>query len=83
VLYEILSGREMFVGDKVNELLNQAKNVKPPPPSEIAKDREIPQQLEDLCMQCIEKNPDDRIQTARTLVSKLRSWRLRWAAQSD
>jgi serine/threonine protein kinase len=83
VLYEILSGREMFIGDKVNELLDQAKNVKPPPPSEIAKDRDIPKQLEDLCMQCIEKNPDDRIQTARTLVSKLRSWRLRWSAQSD
>jgi serine/threonine-protein kinase len=83
VLYEILAGRNMFPGDKVSELLEQAKNVTPPRPSEVAVDREIPQQLEKLCMRCIEKNPDDRIQTARLLVAELRSWRLRWSAQNE
>ncbi len=83
VLYEILAGRDMFAGDKVSELLDQATHVKPPPPSEVARDRDIPEQLEDICMRCIEKDPDARIQTARRLVSSLRSWRLRWAAQSD
>jgi len=83
VLYEILAGRDMFAGDKVSELLDQATHVKPPPPSEVARDRDIPEQLEDICMRCVEKDPDARIQTARQLVSSLRSWRLRWAAQSD
>lgn len=83
VLYEILAGRDMFTGDKVRELLDQVTNVKPPRPSEVAKDRDIPEQLEDLCMRCIEKDPDARVQTARLLVSALRSWRLRWAAQSN
>ena len=45
VLYEILAGQHMFVGDEVLKLLDQAKNVKPPPPSEIAKDRDISEQL--------------------------------------
>ncbi len=82
VLYEILAGRSMFLGDNTLELLDQAKNTKPPPPSEVARDRNIPEQLEELCMRCIEKDPDDRIQTARLLVSSLRSWRLRWSARS-
>jgi serine/threonine protein kinase len=83
VLYEILAGQHMFVGDEVLKLLDQAKNVKPPPPSEIAKDRDIPEQLETICMRCIEKDPDARIQTMQSLVSSLRSWRIRWAAQSS
>jgi serine/threonine protein kinase len=83
VLYEILAGRHMFEGDKVDELLQQATHVTPPPPSEIASDRDIPQQLEGICMRCIEKDPNARIQTARTLVAQLRSWRLRWSAESD
>ncbi len=83
VLYEILAGRDMFEGDKVSELLDQATRVRPPRPSEVATDRDIPEQLEDLCMRCIEKDPDARIQTARLLVSSLRSWRLRWASGSS
>lgn len=83
VLYEILAGQNMFPGDKINELLEQAKHVTPPRPSEVATDRDIPEELEKLCMRCIEKDPDARIQTARLLVASLRSWRLRWSSQSD
>jgi len=54
----------------------------PPRPSTIAKDRQIPKQLEDICMRCIAKDPDERIQTARRLVSALRSWRLRWSSEA-
>jgi serine/threonine-protein kinase len=82
-LYEILAGRTTVVGDKVQELLDQVKTVTPPRPSEAAPERDIPRQLEDICMRCIEKDPDARIQTARRLVAELRSWRLRWAAESS
>jgi serine/threonine-protein kinase len=82
VLYEILAGRHMILGDKVSEVLDQAKNVKPPRPSEVATDRQIPEELENICMRCIEKDPERRIQTARLLVAALRSWRLRWSADS-
>jgi len=83
VLYEILSGRDMFEGETVGDLLEQVKNANPPRPSEIATDRDIPPQLEEICMRCISKDPDERIQTARLLVSNLRSWRLRWSAEAS
>jgi serine/threonine-protein kinase len=83
LLYEILTGRTLFVGDKVSDVIQQVKTVDPPRPSEVAPDHDIPQQLEDICMRCVDKDPERRIQTARRLVAALRSWRLRWAAQTS
>ena len=82
VLYETLTGRTTFPGDKLNEILHQVKNVDPPSPSELSTGHDIPAQLEEICMRCIKKDPDRRIQSARQLVSALRSWRLRWAAET-
>jgi serine/threonine-protein kinase len=81
VLYEILAGRTTFLSTKIDEILKQVKTEMPAPPSEVAKDREIPAQLEEIVMRCIAKDPDIRIQSARQLVAALRSWRLRWAAE--
>ena len=82
VLYEILAGRQMLQAETLDALLNQAQYELPPRPSEIADDRQIPPDLEDICMRCIQKDPNDRIQTARQLVSAWRAWRIRWAANS-
>jgi len=82
VLYEILAGQTTFTGDNVNKILEQVKHNDPPRPSEIALDRDIPPQLEEICMKCISKNPNERIQSARRLVAEMRSWRLRWAAET-
>ena len=81
VLYEILAGRPMLQGDDIQDLLHQVKSVIPLRPSLVAKDRQIPKQLEDICMRCIAKDPDERIQTTRRLVSALRAWRLRWSSE--
>ena len=83
LLYEILAGRTTFEGERVGDLLQQVKTTVPPRPSEVAPDRDIPSQLEDICMRLIEKDPDERIQNARRLVAQLRSWRLRWAAETS
>src|SRR5690606_8075930 len=80
VLWEILAGRSMLEGEDVNDLLHQVKHVMPPRPSAVASDRRIPKALEDICMRCIAKNPDERIANARRLVSALRAWRLRWSS---
>jgi len=82
VLYEVLSGHTVFQSDKVGELMELVRKQDPVRPSEIATDRDIPRQLEDICMRCIAKDPDERISTTRQLVAQLRSWRLRWAAES-
>ena len=83
VLYEILAGRTPFVGDRVDEVLDQVRHTVPERPSEVAPDRDIPVTLEDVCMRCMAKDPDERIQSARRLVAELRSWRLRWAAETS
>lgn len=80
VLYEILAGQHMVKGQGLDELLDNVRNVIPPRPSEIRPDRAIPEELEDICMRCIRKDPDARIQSAANLVNALRAWRIRWSA---
>lgn len=82
VLYEVLAGRTTFQGEKMKEVLDQVRREEPPRPSEVHPDWEIPPQLEDVCLRCIAKDPNERIQTARQLVAELRAWRLRWAAET-
>jgi serine/threonine-protein kinase len=82
VLYEVLTLQHMFKDEKLDDLLEKAKNERPEWPSKRAPERQIPGELEEICMRCLEKDPDDRIQTAGELVSELRSWRMRWAAGS-
>ncbi|HKK53098.1 MAG TPA: serine/threonine-protein kinase, partial [Myxococcota bacterium] len=81
VLYEILTLKHMFDDETLDDLLAKARTEKPERPSKRAPSRRIPAELEEICMRCIEKDPGDRIQTARELVSELRSWRMQWAAR--
>ena len=80
VLYEVLTGQEMIRGDKLSEVLEKVKHEMPARPSEVAPERRIPRELEDICIRCIQKDPDHRIQSARQLVAALRAWRIRWSA---
>ena len=83
VLYEILAGRPMLdggEGTKVDTLLDQVRAGGHPPPSEVAPDRAIPEELESLCMRLIERDADQRLGSARELVRHLRAWRLRWSS---
>lgn len=80
VLYEILAGRHMVAGENLDAMLDQVRFEMPPRPSEIAPEHDIPEELEEICMRCIQKDPDARMQSARQLVGALRAWRIRWAA---
>ncbi len=80
VLYEILAGKHMIQEAALDTMLDQVRNGTPPAPSEVSPERQIPEELEDICMRCIRKDPGKRIQTARQLVSALRAWRIRWSA---
>lgn len=75
VLYEVLTLEEMVVGANVDELLQHAQEAPVVPPSVRAPDRYVPPILDQICMHCVEKDPEDRYQTARELVRALRSWR--------
>jgi serine/threonine protein kinase len=83
ILYEILTGKHMIAGESLDAMLDQVKNEVPRRPSEIRPEIDIPEELEDICMRCIQKDPDDRIQTAAKLVAALRAWRIHWAAKNQ
>lgn len=82
VLYEVLTLKHMFDDATLDELLEKAKNERPELPSKRAPERLVPAELEEICMRCVEKDPADRFQTAHELVSALRGWRIRFAAEA-
>jgi len=70
VLYEILARRTPVVGEMVDEMIDQIQNAPPPRPSELTT-AYVPRLLETLALQCIEKSPDDRIQSCGELIRGL------------
>jgi len=61
LLYEMVAGRLPFEANSVEEMILKHLSVTPPPPSSVAGEkRRVPQALDELCMQCLAKRPDDR-----------------------
>jgi serine/threonine protein kinase/tetratricopeptide (TPR) repeat protein len=60
VAYEMLVGRPPFDSEELELLLHQHLATRPPRPSEVRPDRDVPKPLEDVIMRCLEKDPDDR-----------------------
>jgi serine/threonine-protein kinase len=56
-MYECLTGNPPLFGQSVLETFNKVMNEKPKPVSTIV---EIPQELDDLILKCLEKRPEDR-----------------------
>lgn len=71
IIYETLTGVTPFQGDIVQVLLNQVKHETPKSPQSVSKVK-IPSVLADLCMQCLEKNPDKRPASAAELVRTIK-----------
>ncbi len=77
VLYELLTGKQPFVGDSVQEVLDQVTQLEPRPPRQ--RDDSIPKELERICLKALSKRAADRYTTARDLADDLR----RYAASED
>jgi eukaryotic-like serine/threonine-protein kinase len=71
VLHEMLTGRRAFPGSSPAELISSILRDEPPPPSES--DPRIPKALDLIVQHCLEKNPDERFQSARDLAFHLDS----------
>jgi eukaryotic-like serine/threonine-protein kinase len=73
VLYEMVTGRKAFEGKSQPHLIAAIVSVQPDP---IAKSQpSTPPALDFLVRRCLEKDPEQRLQTATDLV-----WELRWIA---
>jgi len=71
-LYEMLTGRRLFVGKDDIDTLKLVGTAAVPPPSAVSDD--VPDDLEVLVMRALEKNPDDRFQSAGEMGQILNAW---------
>ena len=69
VLYEMLSGRRAFRGSSAVETMNAILKEDPPDLSDT--NRNLPPALERIVGHCLEKNPEERFQSARDIAFDL------------
>jgi len=70
VLYEILAGQPPSVAQTLGEMTCEIRDVTPPKPSDVVGTR-VPERLEEVAMQCISKDPLDRVQGCSDIVRVL------------
>lgn len=75
VLYELLTLENMIEGKTVQELMDNITNSRFKPPSEKNPDRIVPARLEEICLKCVENDPDKRYQKVSDLVNDIRQFR--------
>ena len=71
ILYEILTGRHPHYDDNLYTLLFKICSEEVIPPSERAPDKVIPQELEQICMKMLDKDPDERFASCREVHDRL------------
>ncbi len=70
ILYEMLSGRRAFEGESAADMISAILN-RDPPDIEAASAEPVPPGLERVIRRCLEKDPDERFQTARDVTFAL------------
>jgi eukaryotic-like serine/threonine-protein kinase len=74
ILFEILTLQQLAWGDTLDAMLRNKVNAPPPTPSIVALERKIPATLESLCLRCVQRDPEHRIQTMLELIHELLYW---------
>ena len=69
IMYEMVTGVPPYSGDNFMEILTKKATVDPPPPLLVRTD--LPQQVSDLVVAAMARNPDARPQTMETLEYEL------------
>jgi WD40 repeat protein len=72
ILYELLTGRPPFRGATVLETLEQVKAAEPVPPSRLVPG--LPRDAETIALECLQKEPARRYDTATALAEDLRRY---------
>lgn len=75
VAYWMLTGRPLFAGSSSIDLIIDHVKTIPEPPSEVS-ELPIPPELDAIVMKLLEKDPEDRYQTAEELAAALQGVRL-------
>jgi serine/threonine protein kinase len=70
IMYELLTGRTPFRASSAWEVIIQVRSVEPTPLSML--EPKTPQDLETICLKCLQKDPDKRYGSAQLLSDDLR-----------
>jgi serine/threonine protein kinase/Tol biopolymer transport system component len=70
VLYEMSTGRRPYPGTVQSELIDAILNRPASPPGNI--NPQLPPKLEEIILKCLEKDPEDRYQTAKEIAVDIR-----------
>jgi len=73
LMYELLAGRLPFVGATSMDVLLAHATEAPPSFEEVGLGGVIPAEVEDVVRTCLEKDPDDRPQSARALADRFQA----------
>jgi len=74
VLFEVLTLKNLAWGETLHEMMENTRHGRPPTPSFVSPDRFVPSALDTLCLRCIQKEPDERIQSIREVLVDLIYW---------
>jgi predicted Ser/Thr protein kinase/tetratricopeptide (TPR) repeat protein len=69
ILYELLTGKKPFAGDNLSTIVYKIVNEEPPHITEINHD--LPRGYEGVIKKALAKNPDERYQSGREMISDL------------
>ncbi len=69
ILYEMLTGRPPFQEENPLDVLLRVRESEPVPPSQW--NRRLPADIEQICLRCLEKEPDRRYQSAEEVAEDL------------
>jgi serine/threonine-protein kinase len=72
ILYELLTARPPFRAATILETLHQVQNDDPVPPSRLSPS--LPQDLETICLKCLQKDRERRYPSAEALANDLRAF---------
>jgi tetratricopeptide (TPR) repeat protein len=76
-LYELLTLQRPFTGEHRDQVIAQIMHKEPRPPRRV--NRQVPLDLETICLKAMEKDPDRRYQTAKEMADDLRRFVNRFA----
>ena len=69
VLYQLLTGQRPFVATDIHDLMSQVINRPLPPAKSVRPD--LPDPIDDVVRRSLERNPEDRFQSARSFLDAL------------
>jgi len=75
ILYQILTGDYCVGGTKVMEIIRNVVKEEVVPPRKKAPKNGIPPELEAICMKALEKNPSDRYDGMKEMLTDLKNYR--------